>query len=138
MSKPTATTTSAQLTVLIAEDHTDTRLLYTKVFERAGYHAIAVANGERAWEVLETAHVDLLVTDYEMPPGLNGLELVARLKERRSVSPAIILISGKDGLSEASARTSGVDCYLRKPVNVETLETKAFALLATKDQSDGV
>jgi CheY-like chemotaxis protein len=126
----TMTANSTQPTVLIAEDHADMRLLYTQVFEKAGFHVIAVSDGERAWEVLKTVRVDLLVTDYEMPPGLNGLELVVRLKKENAKAPAIILISGKDGLSEASARNVGVDCYLRKPFTVDSLLEKAISCLS--------
>lgn len=55
------------------------------------------------------------VIDYKMPV-MNGLELLARLRERRSWLPAILITGDLDGAIEQRAARAGVSRVLRKPL----------------------
>src|SRR5690349_16353509 len=79
---------------------------------------MAVADGESAWEMMQTGLVNLLVTDNEMPR-LNGLDLISRLKNKK-FEVAIIMISAKYELKETSLKT-GANFYLRKPFTIDAL-----------------
>lgn len=54
------------------------------------------------------------VIDYSMPE-MNGLELLARLRDRRSLLPAILITGDPDGSIEEKAASAGVLFVLRKP-----------------------
>lgn len=107
-------------TILIVEDHDDLRLLYSKILEKVGFNVITAKDGDHAWEILQAVRVDLVVTDYEMP-GLNGLELIAKVKKHVDPSPAIILISGSEEISKLSASNLGLCEFLPKPILPVTL-----------------
>ena len=78
------------------------------------------ASGMDALEILGHTHVDILITDIEMP-GLSGLELIRQVKEA-FLSVHIIILSGYSNFEYArTALRYGVEDYLLKPVEQETL-----------------
>ena len=69
--------------VLIAEDEVLVRMLIADVLQDEGYRIIEAANATEALRVLEARpDIHVVVTDIEMPPGLNGIELAAEVRER--------------------------------------------------------
>lgn len=79
-----------------------------------------VQNGEEALDVLSTTSVDILVTDIEMP-GMNGLDLIRCVREMYP-SIHIVILSGYSNFEYArSALRYGVDDYLLKPIDQESL-----------------
>ena len=76
--------------ILIVEDEVLTNEYLEFVLEEAGYEAIPAASADEAIAVLEHREdVDLVVTDINLPGGLNGLQLAALVRNRW---PAINII----------------------------------------------
>ena len=75
-------TKTASATILLVEDEEQVRNLFRKVLQRAGYLTLECDTGEAALDLRErhAGEIDLLVTDIMMP-GINGFELVNRLRE---------------------------------------------------------
>lgn len=80
--------------VLVVEDEPLIRMNTADMVEEAGFEAIEAANAKQALELLESRRdICVILSDIDMPPGMNGLQLVA-LVHRRWPPVAIILVSG--------------------------------------------
>lgn len=63
--------------------------------EEAGFEALQAANAKQAMRLLESrSDIRLILSDIDMPPGINGMELVAIVRDRWPPI-AIILLSGQ-------------------------------------------
>lgn len=65
--------------VLVADDETTSRLVIQAVVQGLGHECLVAPDGDRAWTLLQRAHVDVLITDWMMP-GLDGPELCRRIR----------------------------------------------------------
>ena len=80
----------------------------------------AANNGEEALELAERLHPDIMITDVRMP-GMDGLELCRRVRERFP-NMHIIVISAHDEFEYArAAMRFGVENYILKPIDGEKL-----------------
>jgi PAS domain S-box-containing protein len=95
--------------VLVVEDEAAVRELTTMMLRRLGYAVVAAEDGEAALRALERNGVDLVLTDVDLPGGINGIEL-ARRAQQRFPSLAVLLMSGHPDKALAQAR-GGDDRY---------------------------
>lgn len=75
--------------ILVVDDDPSICSLSAEVLIRHGYEVEAAADGEAAWEALNTDGYDLLITDNDMPR-LTGVELVKKLRAARMDLPVIM------------------------------------------------
>jgi CheY-like chemotaxis protein len=101
--------------VLLVEDHVDTRQMYAE-FLGIEFEVLTAADGVQALSMMRTHAPDLMVTDLSLP-GMNGFELIARVRDDPSLrSIPIICLSGYGGTEhEERARAAGCDRILQKP-----------------------
>lgn len=78
--------------VLVVDDDQAVRELAATILERAGFQVTTAQDGEAGWNLVQSRHFDLIVTDNEMPR-LRGLDLILRLRSEGYTRP-IILVSG--------------------------------------------
>ena len=101
--------------VLVVDDSHGYRLLATRVLSVAGYEVEAVESGERAWERIAAQPFTVVITDAEMP-GLDGIELIRRIRARREwANLRLILLTGRDAPDdEREGLAAGADAFLCK------------------------
>lgn len=109
-----------RLKILIAEDHTPTRLAMIKLIRDAGADVTAARDGEEALGYLLTQKFDVLLTDLRMPK-IDGFELLAQTE---SLPPShrpgrIVAISGEYEAGALHGRTAVQ--FLPKPFNIDSL-----------------
>ena len=116
------------LRVLFVEDEEPLRL-QTALFLRKFFPLLETAeNGEEGWERFDRHPHDLVISDLRMP-GMNGGELVTRVKERAPETLAIIT----SGLSSGDvAADVPADARLVKPVSIEAFLETMHRLLARR------
>ena len=68
-----------ELTALLAEDHSDLRLLLDLTLERGGFHVVQATDGQDALDQIARVAPDVLVTDLQMPR-VDGLQLVRTVR----------------------------------------------------------
>lgn len=102
-------------TVLVVEDEPSIRQVIAAILEHAGYRVVLANDGNEALERFrENEVIDVVLSDVVMP-GMNGVELVALLKQSRP-SLRAVLMSGYSEPSQMQASiASGWTWYLRKP-----------------------
>ena len=80
-------------TVLIVEDDEGVARLEQRRLERAGFKALVAGSAEIAAELLGTNSVDIILLDYKLPHGVDGLDFYTELKAR-GVDLPVILVTG--------------------------------------------
>jgi CheY-like chemotaxis protein len=103
--------------VLVVEDDERVRPVFCDFLAELGYEVDGVEGGVAALMALQARPYGLVVTDFFMP-GMNGLELIARIRERFATLP-IILITGSEIRLDSQARNAGA-VLLYKPVDLRT------------------
>ena len=80
-------------TILCVDDNEQALSIRKLMLETRGYRVMACNNGQQALELFKQGGVDLVLSDLQMP-GLDGAELVEKIKQISATTPAI-LFSGK-------------------------------------------
>lgn len=101
--------------VLVVDDEGANRYSVSKTLQKVGYMVDEAASGEEALEKMGKQEYDVVLTDIRMPPGLDGVELLRRIKDQ-SPDAIVILMTGYASLSTAvEALRLGAHDYLIKP-----------------------
>lgn len=114
--------------ILIVED--DSLLADSLVvsLKQAGYAADLAGNGQDADYMLSQQNYDLTVLDLGLP-GMDGFQVLRRLRERKSQTPVLIL-TARDSLEDrVRGLDLGADDYMAKPFELPELEARIRALL---------
>jgi CheY-like chemotaxis protein len=96
-------------TILCVDDNEQALSIRKLMLETRGYRVLACTNGHQALEAFKQGGVDLVLSDLQMP-GLDGAELVDKIKQISATTPAI-LFSGK---IRAYDRDMRADIFLPK------------------------
>ncbi|MGA8051799.1 MAG: response regulator, partial [Burkholderiales bacterium] len=100
--------------ILVVEDDEVLAAALTRALTQSAYAVDHVANGEDANLALAADTYDLVVLDLALP-GVDGLRVLRRLRDRRSRIPVLVL-SARDALEDRVAGLDeGADDYLTKP-----------------------
>ena len=121
--------------ILVAEDDATTSHLLQGVLEAAGFSVKTVSDGDAALKQLRKKPVDLLLTDIWMPR-VNGLELLARLKEAPPPHPRVIVMTSDDTPETLlQAVRAQAYQYMRKPIEPKALVDMVRDTLAADPQA---
>ena len=83
--------------------------------------AATASNGQEALHIVETQHIDAVITDLKMP-GMDGLALIHELKKRSFIGPILVLSNYSDFDSVRAALTDGAyDYFLKINMNGESI-----------------
>jgi DNA-binding NtrC family response regulator len=107
--------------VLIVDDEELYRQLLTTRLGRVGHTLSEAADGEAALEIARGATIDLALVDIKMP-GMDGLELLSRLKAIDPRTEVVILTGHANVDSAISAMKLGAFDYLSKPYKLTELD----------------
>ena len=118
------------LRLMIVEDDEPLVELLRYNFEAAGYEVETVMHGDEAEARLKEAVPDLLILDW-MLPGLSGIELCRRLRQRPVTQklPLIMLTARGEEPDRVRGFDTGADDYVVKPFSVNELVARAGRLL---------
>ena len=111
------------LHVLVADDEPVSRTVVGAMLKKAGYPVLFAQDGEQAWKHLNTDDPPpLALLDWEMP-GLQGPEVVQRIRSKHLQSPPyVILLTARDSSADiVRGLRGGADDYVTKPANEDEL-----------------
>lgn len=121
--------------ILIVEDDPVLADGLTRSLRGADYAVDCVGNGSEADHVLAAQPYDLVILDVGLP-GIDGFEVLRRLRRRGSAVPVLVL-TARDALNDrVKGLDLGADDYLAKPFDLPELEARARALIR-RGQSGG-
>jgi CheY-like chemotaxis protein len=101
--------------ILLVDDNRDGVIARRSVLEELGYRVVTAGCGSDALNAVEREPFDLVITDYKMSP-VNGVELIAQLKQRNLQTPIILLTGFAESLG-LRAESTGADVVIQKSAN---------------------
>ena len=122
--------------ILVVDDEPPIRRFLRTALTAQGYRVEETGSGEEALEFLRRNPADLIVLDLGLP-GMDGLEVIKRLRESGSAAPIVILSSRDDEAGKVAALDLGADDYVAKPFGMEELSARIRAALRHRLQQEG-
>ncbi|WLS10623.1 response regulator transcription factor (plasmid) [Shinella sumterensis] len=114
--------------ILLVEDTDDVGEAITRRFETIGHSVDWQVDGLAASEILDFTAYDLVILDV-MLPGLDGFEILRRLRLQKNPVPVLVLTARSEIDDRVSALDLGADDYLVKPFDFRELEARARVLM---------
>lgn len=118
----------APIRVLVVDDEPDLLEVLERALRQEGCEVHAAASGEAAIRAMEKFEPDAAILDI-MLPGLNGLELMRRLRERMP-ELCVLFLTARDTVEDrVEGITAGGDDYVTKPFSLEEVLARLRGLL---------
>ncbi len=114
--------------ILLVEDTDDVGEAISRRFEQIGHSVDWQVDGLAASEILDFTPYDLVILDV-MLPGLDGFEILRRLRLQKNPVPVLVLTARSEIDDRVSALDLGADDYLVKPFDFRELEARARVLM---------
>lgn len=118
--------------ILIVDDEPNMRIALFEALTRNGYEVLVAENGRMALEMVERRKPDLVITDLKMPE-IDGLELVAGLKEMDPNLPVVVITGYGTVETAVQAMKLGVVDYVMKPFSVEVIEATVARVFSSAE-----
>ncbi|MFP4377016.1 MAG: response regulator [Spirochaetales bacterium] len=108
--------------ILIVDDDTALANRIVRILEREGYETLCSHSADEAEALTQSAHPDLVITDFHMP-GRSGLSLLAGIRAYAPTQDVpVILLTGESWERIGNeSHSRGIDVFLKKPLDVDTL-----------------
>lgn len=114
--------------ILVIEDEPTLSRLLSYNLSQEGYTVFSVDNGGEGLQEASSRQYDLIVLDI-MLPGLNGFEVLSKLREKGVQTPVIILTARNAENDVVQGLKQGADDYITKPFGVAELLARVSAVL---------
>ena len=115
-------------TILFVEDALDLARVVARELEGAGYRVLHTVDGQTALQLHEQQRPDLIILDW-MLPGMDGLEVLRRLRGSGQHTPVLMLTARGEEVDRVIGLEVGADDYLTKPFGQRELLARVRALL---------
>ncbi len=116
-------------TILIVDDDAAMRGSIAETLSDAGHAVLTAADGEKALEILRRQTVDAVLLDLRMP-GMDGLEVLARIVKAPHAPPTAILTAVANATNTIEAMRLGAVDHLTKPIGRSDLLALVDRMLA--------
>ena len=121
---------------LVVEDNDRLAEALTSLLRGEGHAVDLVSSGEDADATLAAEPFDLVILDLGLP-GMDGLDVLRRLRDRRTETAVLILTSRGALDDRVKGLNLGADDYLTKPFEIEEFEARVRALLRRRARANG-
>ncbi len=112
--------------ILVVDDAQTMRRIIVNLLRQLGFTNMTEADdGTTAWERLNAEHIDLIISDWNMPK-MTGIDLLKKVREseKYKASPFIMVTAEGKRENVVAAVQAGVSNYIVKPFNAATLKEK--------------
>jgi two-component system, sensor histidine kinase and response regulator len=118
--------------ILIVDDFPDTLVLYEAILTDDGHRVRTAQSGIEALRQVDQREPELVLLDVSMP-GLDGVEVLRRLRARRGGGPSVIMLTAarREPHAIEAGLKEGADAYLTKPIDSRELMARVRAALET-------
>jgi len=121
--------------ILVIEDEPTLARLLTYNLSVEGYETKVIDNGAEGLQVALQQGYDLIILDI-MLPGMNGFEILSKLRQKGSTTPVIILTARNAEEEVVQGLKHGADDYITKPFGVAELLARVSAVLRRTSSDD--
>ncbi|WDP91159.1 MAG: response regulator [Desulfobacter sp.] len=128
--------------ILIVDDSLPMRGVLKKTLTAAGYGAggfLEAENGESALAVMAAEHVDVVITDFNMPV-MNGLDMIRAMQARpENAGIPVVVISTEGSIEKVrEIMDQGAARYLKKPFSPEQIRDLLVELLGEPSDEEAI
>lgn len=125
--------------ILVIEDDVDIRDLLQTVLQQEGHRVATASDGTEAMEVVtrRSFRPDLILADYSLPDGLDGLQLATALRHVLGHAVPVVIISGDIAADTLRAIAAQRCAYLSKPVKLPAMMKAIDSLLRQAAAGEG-
>lgn len=114
--------------ILVVDDLEDNIVLLRMLLESEGYQVDSATSGEEALVKIEASPPSLVLLDVMMP-GINGFQVVERIREKPQFTKLpIVLLTAHAEVDFAKGMMVGADGFFRKPIDLDALLKQVEAL----------
>lgn len=116
--------------ILVVDDFEDTLALYEALLTDDGHRVRTVNNGVDALRMVDELEPELVLLDVSMP-GMDGVEVLRRLRARRGGGPSVLMLTAarREPHAIEAGLKEGADAYLTKPIDSRELLARTRAAL---------
>ncbi len=114
--------------VLVIEDDVRLNQIVCAGLNAAGYMAHSALGAQQAFDLMYAQNMDVIVSDIMMP-GIDGFELVQRVRNVNRTIPILLMTARDDLAAKRRGFHAGIDDYMVKPIDVDELLLRIEALL---------
>ncbi|MBC2606743.1 response regulator [Pelagicoccus albus] len=109
-------------TIITVDDAQTMRKMIRFTLQPTGHQILEAADGQEAYEMLQSKPVDLIITDVNMPR-LNGIELTRKLRSTplHRATPIVLLTTESSPEKKNQGREAGATGWIVKPFNQQQL-----------------
>jgi two-component system response regulator FixJ len=111
--------------VYVVDDDTDVLCSVRFVLETDGFCVCTFRSAEALLNTIRIGGADCFVIDYKMP-GMSGIDLAGRLRQRHIETPIILITGYPDGANPAKAAAAGIRDVLLKPHIEDSLSSRIW------------
>jgi PAS domain S-box-containing protein len=119
---------SSSYRLLLVEDDPEILNLLRDMLRLKGHRVVAMEDGEKALELIDSSHFDLVLTDLGMPV-ISGWEIARRAKEKNPQMPVVMITGWGAQYEDIDLASRGVDLMLAKPLSWDKLLSSIEKLL---------
>ncbi|HVT22456.1 MAG TPA: response regulator transcription factor [Mycobacteriales bacterium] len=127
---------SCEARLLVVDDEPNIVELLSASLRFAGFEVATASDGQQALHLVESFQPDLVVLDVMMP-GIDGFEVVRRMREGKHLAPVLFLTARDATEDKIAGLTLGGDDYITKPFSLEEVVARIRAVLRRADGADG-
>lgn len=106
--------------ILIVDDQFGIRILLNEVLQKEGYETFQAANGIQALEIADEHKPDLVLLDMKIP-GMDGIEILKRMKQKNSDIRVIIMTAYGELDMIQEAKNLGALTHFAKPFDIDDI-----------------
>ncbi|WP_458411645.1 response regulator [Schinkia sp. CFF1] len=112
--------------LLIVDDQYGIRILLNEVFQKEGYQTFQASNGMQALQIVEQDRPDLVLLDMKIP-GMDGIEILKRLKEIDQTIEVFIMTAYGELDMIQQAKDLGARTHFAKPFDIDDIRAAVKA-----------
>ncbi|MCA1960943.1 MAG: sigma-54 dependent transcriptional regulator [Desulfomonile sp.] len=101
-------------TILVVDDEKNYLVVLEALLEDEGYEVITASSGQEALEIIQSRHVDTVLTDIKMP-GMSGIDLLEEIKSFDADLPVILMTAFAEVDQAVGAMKKGALDHIQKP-----------------------
>ena len=115
--------------ILVIEDDLEGAKFLLRGLQNYGHHVEHATTGEEGYQIALSRAFDVMVVDWLLAPeGIDGLEVIRKLRESGITTPALVLSARKSVDHRITGLSSGGDDYVTKPYALDELHARLHAI----------
>jgi len=112
------------MNILVVDDYQTMIRIIKNLLKQIGFNnADEATDGEMAFEKINAKNYGLIISDWNMEP-MTGIDLLKKVRGSGNKVPFIMVTAESKTENVLAAREAGVNNYIVKPFNADTLKTK--------------